>query len=160
MIPALEEPAGGRAGGGLGSSSGAKAGAPAATLALPTRRQPSAAPSPPTSGKGREQRQRTIPIVFHDFLQGSSSSAMLQPSHSGCSTTAPCARSCADAAGDSGDVVPVPRCLPPNPRSLVSTSTETALSAGLSRSPQLLSYSPAPPGVPETLRHGNMAVLG
>lgn len=49
-----------------------------------------------------------------------------------------------------------------NPWTLLSTSTETgtAFSAGLSQSPQLLSYSTAPLGIPEVLSHGNMAVLG
>lgn len=68
---------------------GAKAGVQAATLALPTHWQPSVAPSSLTSGNGREQRQRTIAIVLHDFLRASSSSAVLPPSRSGCGTAVP-----------------------------------------------------------------------
>lgn len=89
-------------------SLGAKAGAQAATLALPTRQQPSTAPSPLTSGEGREQRQRTIAIVFQDFLRASSSSAVEAGSCPATPAAAPqshCTQSCADTGGD---MAPVP----------------------------------------------------
>lgn len=67
----------------------AGAGAAAAALALPTRKAPSAAPSAATSGEGREQRQRTIAIVFPDFLRADSSGALLLPRDAGRHTEAP-----------------------------------------------------------------------
>lgn len=70
-----------------------------------------------------------------------------------------CARICADAGGD---VVPVPRCLPPNHQSLVLANMErdgagvvTPRTAAL----VLLRAPPASSGVPEMLTHMNIHLL-
>lgn len=154
MIRALEEPAG--AG---GRQSGQRA--PQAPRApRRERRQPHslcppaagsrAAPSPPTSGEGKQQRQRTIAIVFQDLLSGQS----LQRGAAAQPLRLRHGRPAALGAVQTpvGTRPPVPRCLPPNHQSALPANTERD-GAGVvtPRTTALLPLCSPPP--PSTVGH-------